>query len=95
MPGMRRLILLLAIVTLASAACSSSTDSDKQWYKPNVDYTAADFERDRLACTDKKKKSLDEDCMKQRGWASLGGDIGPAIKAPEASKTPGSAKGKY
>ena len=71
MPAMKRLILLLPVAALALAACSSSADPDKQWYKPNMDYTTADFERDRLACTD-KKKVLDEDCMKQRGWATLG-----------------------
>jgi len=90
MPGMRRLILLLPVAALALAACWSSTDSDKQWYKPNVDYTTADFERDRVACTDKKKKILDEACMKLRGWAALGGDIGPVIKAPAPP-----SKGKY
>ena len=57
-----------------------------------MNYTAADFERDRAACTDKKTKTLDEDCMKDRGWVALGGDIGPAVKAPEPSK---GAKGKY
>jgi hypothetical protein len=93
MPGMRRLILLLPVAALALAACSSSADSAKQWYKPNVDYTAADFERDRLACTDKKKK-LDEDCMKQRGWAALGGDITPSVKPPDPTKSP-AAHGKY
>jgi hypothetical protein len=93
MPGMRRLILLFPVAALALAACSSSADSDKQWYKPNVDYTAADFERDRLACTDKKKK-LDEECLKQRGWASLGGDIAPSVKPPDPTKSP-AAKGKY
>lgn len=92
MPGMRRLTLFLPVAALALAACSSS-DSDKQWYKPNVDYTAADFERDRLACTDKKKK-LDEECLKQRGWASLGGDIGSPVKPPDPTKSP-AAKGKY
>jgi hypothetical protein len=89
---MRRFILLLPVAALALAACSS-TASDKQWYKPNVDYTAADFERDRVACTD-KKKVLDEDCMKQRGWVALGGDIGPPVKPPDPTKSP-SAKGKY
>ena len=93
MPGMRRLILLLSVAALALAACSSS-ESDKQWYKPNVDYTAADFERDRVACTEKKKKVLDEDCMKQRGWAALSGDIEPPIKPPDSTKSP-SATGKY
>ncbi|HEV2055153.1 MAG TPA: hypothetical protein VGV06_08270 [Methylomirabilota bacterium] len=89
---MRRLILLLPVAALTLAACSSS-EPDRQWYKPNVDYTAADFERDRLACTDKKKK-LDEECLKQRGWASLGGDIGPSVKPPDPTKSP-AAKGKY
>ena len=93
MPGMRRLSLLLPVAALVLAACSSS-ESDKQWYKPNVDYTAADFERDRVACTDKKKKVLDEDCMKQRGWAALGGDIGPPIKPPDSTKSP-SGTGRY
>jgi len=93
MPGMRRLTLLLCVVTLALAACSSSGDSDKQWYKPNVDYTAADFERDRVACTD-KKKVLDEDCMKQRGWAALGGDIGKSVKPPDPTKSK-AAHGRY
>jgi len=93
MPGMRRLILLLPVAALVLAACSSSGDSDKQWYKPNVDYTAADFERDRVACTD-KKKVLDEGCMKQRGWAALGGDITPSVKPTDPTKS-SSGPGRY
>jgi len=89
---MRRLILLLPVAALVLAACASS-EPEKQWYKPNVNYTAADFERDRVACTDKKKK-LDEGCMKQRGWAALGGDIEPSVKPPDPSKSP-AAHGKY
>jgi hypothetical protein len=91
MTGMKRLIALLPIAALILTACSNAT-VEKQWYKPNVNYTAADFERDRAACTDKKTKLLDDDCMKERGWIALGGDIGPAVKAPDASK---GAKGKY
>ena len=93
MPPMSRLILFLPVAALSLVACSSSSEPDKQWYKPNVDYTAADFERDRLACTD-KKKILDEDCMKQRGWTALGVDIGPPTKPPDPTKSP-SAKGKH
>ena len=92
MPRMTRLIVLLSLVALVVVACSGS-ESDKQWYKPNVDYTAADFDRDRAACTEKKKKVLDEACMRQRGWATLGGDIGPSYKPPDPTKSP--QKGKY
>ena len=89
MPPMNRLALLLAIAALGLAACWSG-NPEKQWYKPNTDYTAADFDRDRDACTDQKTKVLDEDCMQQRGWVALGGDIGPAVKAPDPAK-----RGKY
>ena len=76
---MKYLIALLPLVTLSLSACGSATD--KQWYKPNVDYTAADFERDRIECTP-KKKSLDETCLRDKGWLPLSGDVGPAVKAP-------------
>jgi hypothetical protein len=91
MARMKRLIALLPIAALILTACSNAAP-DRQWYKPNVNYTAADFEHDRAACTDKKTKLLDDDCMKERGWVALGGDIGPAVKAPEPGK---GAKGKY
>jgi len=40
-----------------------------------------DFERDRIECTP-KKKSLDETCLRDKGWLPLSGDVGPAVKAP-------------
>ena len=89
---MNRLALLLAIAALGLAACYSGSP-DKQWYKPNADYTTADFDRDRAACTEKKTKVLDDQCMQQRGWAALGGDIGPPVKAPDPAKS--GKKGKY
>ena len=92
MTRMTRLITLLSIAALILAGCNS-VQGEKQWYKPNVNYSAADFERDSTACTDKKTKILDEDCMKERGWVALGGDIGPAVKAPDPSS--GKTKGKY
>lgn len=88
---MKRLTALLFIAALALTACN--TQAEKQWYKPNVNYTAADFERDSATCTDAKTKILDEGCMKERGWVALGGDIGPAVKAPDPSA--GKTKGKY
>jgi hypothetical protein len=90
--AMNRLGVFLVACALVLAGCGSS--GDKQWYKPNVDYTAADFERDRVDCTDKKTKILAEDCMQQRGWASLGADIGRAVKAPDPAKSPNS-KSRY
>jgi hypothetical protein len=90
---MNRLGVFLVAWALVCAGCGSP-GSDKQWYKPNADYTAADFERDRVACTDKKTKALAEDCMQQRGWASLGVDIGPPVRPPDPAKSPNS-KAKY
>ena len=76
---MKYLFLLGLVIILIASACGVATD--KQWYKPNVDYTAADFERDRVECTP-RKQSLDETCLRDKGWLPLSGDIGPAVKAP-------------
>ena len=81
---MKRLTVLLSLIVLVLSGCGSATD--KQWYKPNVDYTAAEFERDRVACSPKKNNILDEACMRERGWLPLSGDIGPAVKAPDLPK---------
>jgi hypothetical protein len=91
---MNRLIAFLAACALVLTACGYTGRVEKQWYKPNTDYTAADFERDRVACTDKKTKALAEECMQQRGWASLGVDIGPPVRPPDPAKSPNS-KAKY
>jgi hypothetical protein len=80
----KRLTVLLPLIVLVLWGCGSATD--KQWYKPNVDYTAAEFERDRLACSPKKNNVLDEGCMKGRGWLPLSGDIGSVVKTPEMPK---------
>jgi hypothetical protein len=87
---MKYLFLLVVGSILIASACGMATD--KQWYKPNVDYTTAEFERDRAACTPKGTKALDEACLKGRGWLPLSGDVGPAVKAPEA---PRPRAGKY
>ena len=94
MARMKGLIVFLPVVVVLLAGCGSS-EGEKQWYKPNQDYTKADFERDRDACTDKKTKVLAEDCMQQRGWIALGADIGPAAKAPEPGRGSSSPKNKY
>ncbi|HEV8533954.1 MAG TPA: hypothetical protein VGT00_21230 [Methylomirabilota bacterium] len=88
---MKYLFLLALVIILIASACGPATD--KQWYKPNADYTAAEFERDRVACSPKKNNVLDETCMKERGWLPLSGDTGPAVKAP--SLPPRQKGGKY
>ena len=52
---------------LATAGCKSA--ADKQWYKPGIAYTVAEFQRDEAECT--KNRVLDEECLKQRGWVPL------------------------
>ena len=65
---MRAFLLCLAVAGLLTA-CGSS---EKQWYKPNAEYTVTEFQRDRAAC--EKSGQLDEDCMRQRGWIPLTSD---------------------
>ena len=89
---MIRLGVFLAACAVVLAGCWAG-GAEKQWYKPNSDYTKAEFERDRTECTDKKTKVLAEDCMQKLGWAALGPDIGPAVKAPEPSKQ--NSKARY
>ncbi len=88
---MKYLSLLVPVIILIASACGTATD--KQWYKPNADYTTTDFERDRVDCTPKKTTVLDETCMKERGWMPLSGDAGPAVKAPAIP--PRQKGGKY
>ena len=75
--------LLLVVASTLLVGCSS--DRDRQWYKPNVNYTVDEFKRDRDACT--KGKELDEACMKQKGWVPLTSDRPPAPKV-EPSRGP-------
>ena len=67
---------------------AAARTGDKQWYKPGVDYTVADFQRDRAAC--EKKGELDEECLKQRGWTPLSADkdkSGPAAPVSPRGST--------
>ncbi|HEX5529473.1 MAG TPA: hypothetical protein VFZ82_07935 [Methylomirabilota bacterium] len=77
--------LLLVVASTLLIGCSS--DRDRQWYKPNVNYTVDEFKRDRDACTS-KDKVLDEQCMKQRGWVPLTSDREPAPKVQQNPRGP-------
>jgi uncharacterized protein YcfL len=67
----RKWCLLIVVVSGVLVGCSS--ERDRQWYKPNTNYTVDEFKRDRDGCTG-KDNILDEQCMKQRGWVPLTSD---------------------
>jgi hypothetical protein len=77
----RRHCLLLLVASLIPVGCSS--ERDRQWYKPGVNYTVAEFTRDRDECT--KNRVLDEQCMKQKGWVPLTSDREPPKGPPAAN----------
>jgi hypothetical protein len=87
MAAVARRLALLVLFSLAAAACESVPE--KQWYKPGVSYTLADFRNDEKLCT--RDRKLDEECMKARGWVPLSGDIEPTKSepTPTRSRTPG------
>jgi hypothetical protein len=76
--AMSRQALWGVLVVLVAVAGCTLGNPDKQWYKAGGEYTSADFERDRRACT--RDRQLDEDCLRQRGWTSLSADTGPPQK---------------
>jgi hypothetical protein len=87
-PMIGRNCLLVIATMLSLVGCS--TEHERQWYKPNVNYTVDDFKRDRDACTN--GNTLDEQCLKERGWLPLTSDK-PADTGPKpASNT---IRGKY
>jgi hypothetical protein len=73
----RKTTIAAVLLGFVVAGCSSS--SDRQWMKINEKYSTADFRRDHAACT--KGGTLDDDCMRSRGWV----DVNPSKveKAPD------------
>ena len=79
-------LALIVAASLMPAGCSS--ERDRQWYKPGVNYTVTEFTRDREECT--RGRELDEPCMKQRGWVPLTSDREPpsAVKPSQGPRGP-------
>jgi uncharacterized lipoprotein YmbA len=75
-----RRCLLFLVVAGGLAACASAPE--RQWYKPNENYTVAEFRQDRDGCT--TRDVLDEDCLRRRGWVPLTRDK-EYISAPPAA----------
>jgi hypothetical protein len=78
---MGRWCLLLVVVAASFVFAGCSSERDRQWYKPGVNYTVAEFTRDRDECT--QGRVLDEQCMKQRGWFPLTSDRSPESGPPK------------
>jgi hypothetical protein len=75
-----RRISVTAAALLLAAGCAGQPD--KQWYKPGGNYTVAEFERDRAACT--VARALNEVCLKERGWIA----VSPDRQAPTSKDPP-------
>ena len=80
---------LLVIATMLSLV-GCSTERDRQWYKPSAAYTVDEFTRDRDACT--KSNTLDEQCLKERGWLPMTSDK-PADTGPKPASS--QTRGRY
>ncbi len=74
---LRQVGLPFLVILPLAASCAGP---EKQWYKPGGNYTVAEFERDRRACT--KDRVLDEQCLQQRGWIGLSPDPDRPIAPP-------------
>ena len=74
-----RLLPVICVVAGFLAGCSHS---DKQWMKVNESYTTAEFRRDHAACS--KGSTLDEACMRAKGWV----DLKPSARERAADSPP-------
>jgi hypothetical protein len=76
MPIPGKLVLIAAVVALTG--CGST---DKQWMKVGESYSTAEFRRDYAACS--SGGTLDEACLRARGWV----DVQPS-RGDRAAETP-------
>jgi hypothetical protein len=81
----RNLLFAGALASMGLFLLTGCTlEAERQWYKPNQDYTAVELRRDYAECT--KNRVLDESCMRQRGWVSLSGDREQPVRPPQSPK---------
>ena len=84
-----RLLLTTLPLCLGLAACAST---DREWMKINESYTKEEFRRDVDQCT--RGITLDEACMKSRGWVSVTGKQAKPTEPP-GQQTPGTPPPRY
>jgi len=82
MPNTYRLVLIG--IVLGTAACSGT--DNRQWMKVDQRYTTAEFQRDYAECS--ASKSLDEGCMKNRGWIEVNRSKTEQDQDPRAQEPP-------
>jgi hypothetical protein len=73
----RGAFFVLFLLLGSALGCASS--DERLWYKPGGNYTTAEFNQDRDACT--RGKKLDEECLKAKGWVTVSPDR-PTPTAP-------------
>jgi hypothetical protein len=79
---MRARVFLTALPLCAGlVACGPP---EREWMKINESYTKEEFRRDLTACT--RGTTLDEACMKSRGWVSVSAP--KQVKPPEQQPVP-------
>ena len=76
--------LALAGIVLGATACGGI--DDRQWMKINQRYTTAEFQQDVAACS--PKRTLDEECMKNRGWVDVSRSKSERDTDPRAQEPP-------
>jgi hypothetical protein len=88
MTAMHVIVAVIALgIGLAAGGCASH---EKEWMKIGTSYTLAEFRRDHSACS--KGGSLDESCMRTKGWVAV--NPGQAEKAVvEPPRAPGPPTG--
>jgi hypothetical protein len=84
MGHVNRWSLLVFVVVSTLAGCGG--DPSRQWYKPGAEYTLQEFKRDQVMCS--KAGTLDEACLRERGWVPLSADVEVRPKEPEPERVP-------
>ncbi|MGH7335113.1 MAG: hypothetical protein ACREKS_20695 [Candidatus Rokuibacteriota bacterium] len=83
---MHVMMALIALgIVLAVGGCASE---EKEWMKIGASYTMAEFRRDYTACS--KGGTLDETCMRSKGWVDVNpGQAGKTVVEPQRPGPPG------
>jgi hypothetical protein len=89
---MRQALALSALgLAVVASGCASE---EREWMKLDEKYTTAEFKRDLAACT--VRGTLDEECMKARGWVAVAPPKAEQKKDdPLAPPSRGGGRGRY